>query len=201
MKLPKWDAITEELIVGSFPGNRDAIRHIRERSEVTAILSLQSDDDHSDYDIDWFDLQGYGEELGLVMKRVPMLDFDPADQRRVLGEAVHCLASLRRDGHLVYVHCTAGINRSPLVVLGYLTYCQGVSLEDASLLLVTNRLHAAPAIEVWRDVRLDLLGPRLSQLQALSQEIASTTGPVDDRRAEAERRVLRHIFLPSARQT
>jgi hypothetical protein len=200
MDTPQWDDITENIVIGCFPKNPEALRNIQKNSKVTAILCLQSDEDLNKYGIDWFDLQKYGEENKLTMKRIPMRDFDLEDQRRVLGEAVYGLATLIEDGHRVYIHSSQGINRAPLLVLSYLTFCSGMSLEDASLLLVTQRLHAAPPIEVWRAVRLDLLGHREDELEALAQSLASEPAPEDGLAAEAERRLLRSLFLSTAKQ-
>ena len=78
------------------------------------------------------------------MERYPLRDFDPADQRRGLPAAVRGLYGLLRQGHRVYVHCTAGINRSPLVVLAYLTLVEGMGLEEAMTLLLRARPEVCP---------------------------------------------------------
>jgi protein-tyrosine phosphatase len=49
---------------------------------------------------------------------------------------------LLRQGHRVYVHCTAGINRSPRVVLTYLTGVEGMGLEETMTLLPRARPEA-----------------------------------------------------------
>ena len=78
-----------------------------------------------------------------------MRDFDPADQRRALPAAVRALHGLLRQGHRVYVHCTAGINRAPLVVLTYLTLVEGIELEEAMTLLVHARPEVSPTWEAY----------------------------------------------------
>ena len=35
------------------------------------------------------------------------------------------------QGHTVYVHCSAGLGRSPSVVIAYLHWIKGVDLEEA----------------------------------------------------------------------
>lgn len=42
----------------------------------------------------------------------------------MLPEAVRALNLLVERGKKVYVHCTAGINRASLTVVGYLTFVQ-----------------------------------------------------------------------------
>ena len=58
------------------------------------------------------------------MTRVPIRDFDHGDQALMLPEAVRILALLTAMNFKVYVHCTAGINRATLTVLGYFTFVQ-----------------------------------------------------------------------------
>ena len=43
-------------------------------------------------------------------------------QALMLPEAVRLLHLLLANGKRVYVHCTAGINRATLTVVGYLTF-------------------------------------------------------------------------------
>ncbi|MDF1663080.1 MAG: dual specificity protein phosphatase family protein [Planctomycetota bacterium] len=193
---PQWDSITEHILIGTSPNDKEALWQLKSQSECTAILSLQSDDELDRHNIDWFDLQGYAEGLGMVMNRIPMNDFDLGNQQKVLGEAVHGLASLLSKNHKVYVYCNDGINRSPLVVLGYLTYCLGRSLEDANLVLVTKRPHASPPIEVWRATRIDLLKPKADLIARLSN--SESENPLSEN--DAETRVLQSIFLPKARE-
>ena len=85
-----------------------------------------------------------------------MRDFDPADQRRGLPTAVRGLYGLLRQGHRVYVHCTAGINRSPLVVLTYLTLVEGIGLEEAMTLLLRARPEVCPTWEAYHGCRQEL---------------------------------------------
>lgn len=197
MNAPQWDAISEHILIGSSPRDKEAVWQLKTQCECTAILSLQSDDELEQSQTEWFELQDYADELGVKMSRIPMKDFDLENQRRVLGEAVHGLASLLSKNHKVYLCCGDGITRSPLVALGYLTYCLGRSLEDANLLIVTKRPHAAPPIEVWRATRLDLLKPKEDLIDSL-------TAPDQDQRlsvGDAEQRVLQSIFLPKARES
>lgn len=196
MDRSQWDAITEHILIGTSPRDKEALWQLKSESECTAILSLRSDEELERYETDWYDLQAYAEELGLVMNRIPMNDFDLGNQQRVLGEAVHGLASLLSKNHKVYVDCNDGLNRSPLVVLGYLTFCLGRTLEDANLLLVTKRPHASPPIEVWRATRLDLLRPKEELIARLTAPESGETLSVND----AETRVLQSIFLPKARE-
>jgi hypothetical protein len=63
-----------------------------------------------------------------------------------------------RDGHRTYVHCTAGLGRAPLTVLGYLTLVQGQDPEDAIRLILKGRPGAVPAWEAYHGRCQDLVG-------------------------------------------
>ena len=123
-----WNVVRHDLVVGSCPRVPNDLDTLRLATRVSAILSVQHDDCLAHQGIDYPRLVRYGRRLGLTMARCPLRDFDPADQRRGLPAAVRGLYGLLRQGHRVYVHCTAGINRAPLVVLAYLTLVEGIGL-------------------------------------------------------------------------
>ena len=60
---------------------------------------------------------------------------------------LHLLLSM---GKSVYVHCTAGINRATLTVVGYLTFVKGWQLEDAKGHVKARRPQAHPYIDCWQ---------------------------------------------------
>jgi hypothetical protein len=112
-----WNVVRHDLVVGSGPRERSDLDALRVETHVSAILAVQHDDCLAEHKIDYPRQVRHGRRLGLTMERCPLRDFDPADQRRGLPAAVRGLHGLLRQGHRVYVHGTAGINRSPRVVL------------------------------------------------------------------------------------
>jgi hypothetical protein len=46
-----------------------------------------------------------------------------------------------------YVHCTAGINRANLAVLGYFTFVEGMPLDEALALIRTSRPQVIPSYQ------------------------------------------------------
>jgi protein-tyrosine phosphatase len=68
----------------------------------------------------------------------------------MLPEAVRMLHLLLSMGKSVYVHCTAGINRATLTVVGYLTFVKGWQLEDAKGHVKARRPQAHPYIDCWQ---------------------------------------------------
>ena len=105
------------------------------------------------------------------MERCPLRDFDPADQRRGLPTAVRGLYGLLRQGHRVYVHCTAGINRSPRVVLAYLTLVEGIGLEKAMTLLVHARPEVCPTWEAYHGCRQELTARHEDRIRQRAEEL------------------------------
>ena len=103
-----WGEITPTIVVGTCPMSPKDLERIQAGSGVSAVLSLQHDDCHAYWGIDYAQLQRAGAALGLLMDRFPIRDFDVADMRRCLPEAVRALARLQDQGHRTYVHCTVG---------------------------------------------------------------------------------------------
>ena len=68
----------------------------------------------------------------------------------MLPEAVRTLHLLLSMGKTVYVHCTAGINRATLTVVGYLTFVKGWQLDDAVGHVKAKRPQAHPYIDCWK---------------------------------------------------
>lgn len=189
-----WNPVTDAISVGACPTTTQDLDQIVSESGCTAVLCLQSDEDLEHNKIDWYELESHAsEQLNVKMLRIPMRDFDPDDQRKALGEAIHGLASLVREGRKVYVHCTAGMNRSPLVVLGYLTFCDGMPLDEANRLLVKRHSPAAPPLDVWRAARRELLDRHEKEILA-----DCGTSELNSARQDSERRILRRIFLPGS---
>jgi protein-tyrosine phosphatase len=73
-------------------------------------------------------------------------DFDAAELRSKLPECVRNLDGLLASGHVAYLHCTAGVNRSPTVAMAYLHRCRGWKLGEASA-HVAERLWCSPNLE------------------------------------------------------
>jgi hypothetical protein len=145
---PDWNEIRGDLLIGSCPWGRESLAFLR-RLRVTAVLSLQHAECHRELGIDPAALGAAGAELGLVMIQRPMRDFDPPDQMRRLPGAVRALHELLKARHRVYLHCTAGINRSPLVALGQLSFVEGLSPEAAIAEIQRRRPRAAPSWEAY----------------------------------------------------
>jgi protein tyrosine phosphatase (PTP) superfamily phosphohydrolase (DUF442 family) len=125
-----YNAISATLYVGTCPmeaGDVDALA----RLGVTAVLNVQTDEDLTFWGICWEDLEAQYRDWSITVRRVPVRDFDPDALRCGLPDCVRALDELIRAGHTVYVHCSAGINRSPSTVIAYLHWIAGWELSDA----------------------------------------------------------------------
>ena len=141
-----FGSITPMLFVGSYPRSQIDVSRLH-AAEITAVLNLQTDADIEALSVDGAALSNHYGERDIVMARFPIRDFDPDDVEQRLGNAVIVLDRLLDSGHRVYVHCTAGINRSPTVVIAYLTWYCGWSLDQAAA-HVRERHRCEPYVEV-----------------------------------------------------
>jgi len=135
----------------------DDLRRIHAEVGVSGVLCLQHDDCLAYWGIDYAIMYRTGTGLGLTMERCPIRDFDVVDTRRHLPTAISILANMVAHGHRVYVHCTAGMGRAPVTVLGYLTLVEGYSPDDAIRLLLEGRPQSVPAWEAYYGCRDDLV--------------------------------------------
>ncbi len=134
------------LFVGPDPreaADLEALRSLK----VTAILSLQTEDDLRDRGIRWEEKAARA--VGLAFWNLPVIDFDSADLQHKLPECVSALDGMIKAGHCVYVHCTAGVSRSPTVVVAYLHRCLAWPLEQATA-HVTETRNCCPNQEAIR---------------------------------------------------
>jgi predicted protein tyrosine phosphatase len=192
-----WSEIREDILVGSCPMTVEDIDRIHAQSNATALLSIQSEQCRATFDISYENHQRHGRRRGLVMVNAPMRDFDPADQRQRLPNAVRALHRLLDAKHRVYVHCTAGVNRAPLTVLSYLTFVEGMTIERALRLIHTARPEAAPYWEpyhnCWQDLAIEHRDTIERRARELSQRFPANT--LEDHWLQAERDVIRNTFI------
>ncbi len=79
-------------------------------------------------------------------KHIPMVDVAEYDIGAHLDEALAFMRSNIEKGRPVLVHCVMGISRSATTVIAYLCEYEGMSLEEAYLLLKTKRSIIGPNI-------------------------------------------------------
>jgi hypothetical protein len=166
-----WGEISPHIVVGTCPMKPADLARIQAGAGVSALLSLQHAECLAYWDIDYEAMRRHGARLGLAMQRCPVRDFDIPNQRERLPHAVAALTRLRSAGHRTYVHCTAGLGRAPLTVLGYLAWMDGQSPECAIRLIHAARPGAVPAWEAYHGCRADLVASHRSRIEQLAYEL------------------------------
>jgi hypothetical protein len=177
------------------------LQRIRRHSGATAILSLQHDDCLAYWDIDYGRMRAAGTGQGLRMERCPMRDFNIEDQQRRLASAVILLTRLQQQGHRTYVHCTAGLGRSPLTVWAYLVMVEGWEPTRAIEAIRRVRPAAVPSWEALQGCREDLLAKQQPRVGERAYVLYRQGTPGDAQRHWflAQQQVLRDWFVAAAR--
>jgi atypical dual specificity phosphatase len=128
--------LPQKLAVGSFPNSTTSIMKLR-REGITAVLSLT--ETHERF---------VPVELGhsFLWEQVSIPDgFTggiPSEDQFAL--TMRTLDRWYRKGHVVYVHCLAGVGRSASVCALYLAHRQSLSLSDAIAMVKAKHSYAAP---------------------------------------------------------
>jgi atypical dual specificity phosphatase len=141
------DAIDDWLHVGSYPSEPADILHLSKELGVTAVVNLQSDADFALRAINWQAFWTVYTANGMAVERVPIQDFMRPDLLVHMEAAVETVRGFRDAGCTVYLHCNAGVNRSPTVAIGYYALHGGLSVEDAAA-LVQGRRRCLPYLDV-----------------------------------------------------
>lgn len=130
--LERLSLLDPELAVGSCPNSVGDVDRLVTEGGVRAVVSLQSDRDLADRGLRWSNLWQLYLQRGIAAVRVPITDHDTRALLRGLDGAVEAVRSHVAAGRVrVFVHCNAGINRSPSTIVGFLMAERGLSLDDA----------------------------------------------------------------------
>jgi protein-tyrosine phosphatase len=141
------DEVAEDLWVGRYPSSPEFVHTLAGQVGINSIVSIQTDLDFRLLGVNWPAMEGYLKRQRIAVARVPISDFDERDLEKNMSEAVAAVHFFRATGHRVYLHCTAGLNRSPTVAVAYLVAHQRMDL-DAAWSQVTTRRQCAPTRKV-----------------------------------------------------
>lgn len=153
--LTHFTLLDDVLAVGSHPHTPEQIEWLATEQAVRAVVNLQSDADLADRALEWSMLWQLYTRRRVSTVRVPITDFDRKDLQRNLEAAVAAIAKSAEAGKRTYVHCNAGMNRSPTAVIAYLSLHRGLAVEEAAA-WVGERHACVPYAEVvtaWLDRR------------------------------------------------
>ena len=127
---PSLHEITDHLLVGEYPRLSD-VEWLNQEHNVTAILNLQDDEDLRINALDEAEMRQLCSQHGMKLVRSPIHDGSADDMAARLVVALEALTELVQSGERVYVHCNAGLNRAPTLVIAYLRAQGGMSLNEA----------------------------------------------------------------------
>lgn len=146
---PSVSEITDYLLVGEYPRHSD-LEWLRNEHRVTAILSLQDDEDLRINALDIAVLREVSSHHGIKLVRAPIQDGSADDMAKRLVAALHDLTELVRARERVYLHCNAGLNRAPTLAIAYLRAQGGMSLNEA-MAYVKQRRPCGPFMTVLEE--------------------------------------------------
>ena len=146
----KYADLDHGLFVGTCPRGPEDVLHLKHDLSMDAIVNLQTDGDIRALGIAWQFLWTALVRAGIEVVRVPIVDLDNDDLARGIGEAVEAVAERLERGARVYVHCTAGINRSPTVAIAALAGPKAMGLSAAHE-HVKARRRVVPEMDIIRD--------------------------------------------------
>lgn len=135
--------IRPNLYIGSAPRSKAEVEELAAHN-VTAVLSLQTDDDLTKDGLRWEQLGHWYSSTGIDAWRVQIHDYSPEAVIAKLDEAVTSLRTLLDQGHTVFLHCSAGVNRSPTIAIAYLVKAEGRSVNEALDLVTNARFNVQP---------------------------------------------------------
>lgn len=152
-----YTRIGPHIILGSQPQGPEDVTRLAEEEGVGAILNVQEDKDMAYWKVDLPAVMRRCQELGVEHHRRPAVDFDPNSLRQRLPGMVGVIARCVAEDKTVYVHCTAGLGRSPAAVIAYLFWFSEprVNLQKAYD-FVTGLRPCGPKWEAIRGATYDL---------------------------------------------
>ena len=115
---------------------------------MTTVLSMQTDEEIAHFGISIRKLATTCRDAGIALCRTPTRDFD---EEALLVSLPACVAelenALQERWSRVYLHCTAGINRSPTAAAAFLVKARSLSAGEACQ-YVAERRHCKPYLSV-----------------------------------------------------
>lgn len=167
----------QEVILGSCPTSPTDIQKLAEQENVATIMCLQTNDDCSHFDISLDQIRRACESNKIKHVQFPIRDFDNTDMSRKLPAAVKKLRKLIIELYeqaqqqsqalhaplpkKLFLHCTAGIGRSPTVLLAYFHWVLQKPIDVALKHIKDARPSVCPNVDAitkatkeWRELNV-----------------------------------------------
>lgn len=149
------------VVVGTQPRSPTDVDRLVAEARVTCIMNTQQDADMVHWGVDAAALARRCADRNVLLVRYPFPDFSADGLRAGLPAAVAALDALLRAGHTVYLHCTAGMGRSPGVAIAHAYWCSHAATLDEAYAALTAVRPCGPNKEAIRGATSDLLSARL----------------------------------------
>jgi protein-tyrosine phosphatase len=148
------EILQDRLWVGSYIRPED-VPSLRQMG-ITAIVSMQSDEDLSQLKISLKKLLKACAAAEIELHRIPTRDFEQESLSENLpGAVAETEAVLAPRWARAFIHCTAGINRAPTLAAAFLIKTRNMSAREAYD-YVTTRRHCSPYIAVLQKYEASL---------------------------------------------
>ena len=133
-----FDSVSERLLVGTCPRESADIERLKQH-DVGHVICLQSDADFTALGINWSQMKAGYEDNCIPVTRIAMVDFDEDNIAALLSSAADVVVRAMEGSGIVYLHCTAGRERSPTVAAAWMMREQGLSATEACRKVTTAR--------------------------------------------------------------
>ena len=141
----------KNIFVGTYLETEQDFQSISKKG-INTIINLQTDKDLEIRQLNIDILNNYASKYGIEIKRYPIEDFNKEELYNKLQDGAYLLNQLIKEGKTVYVHCTAGIGRSPSVIIIYLILYENYSIRDAVELCTKSRPKISINYEVISEI-------------------------------------------------
>lgn len=180
--------ITDDVAVGTQPLHPSDIDQLAALG-IRAIHNLQQDTCMIKWNVDFHQIRHAAQQNRLAYIRTPAIDFDPNSLRATLPHAVAQLERARMLHGKTYIHCTAGLGRSPAVAIASLYWFSDMQLDEAYDHLTSIR-PCGPNKDAIRGATFDILDDtrHWDEFYSLPKEAFATL-------SEEDKRVLRKRLL------
>lgn len=126
----KISEVTSELYVGHYVRTEEEVHNLASRG-IRAVFSLQSKQDMARYGVEWSTLSELYLKYGIKAVNLEITDRKNREFVAKCRRALRVLTCLVEKYGRVYIHCTAGIYRSPQLVVLFLVEHRNFTLANA----------------------------------------------------------------------
>ena len=143
------------------------------------MFNTQQDKDMEYWKVDFASVKRQIEKRGMKLERYPFVDFSADSLREGLPAAAAALDAAARRGETVYLHCTAGMGRSPGLAIAYMyLFLDAHDSLDGAYEALTSIRPCGPKKESIRAATCDILAAHSDEwpIKLLERELNECEG-------------------------